>query len=305
MRVKKKVILALSILFSVFLIWYFFIKQNDYTISFKVKAATGTVFQGIQEWANIQSQKGNEKYNVIDKRNFDFVKLSNASGKNHLEYTWDIVPLNDSVTKVNVGIKELGHGFYNKITAPFFNTKFKEDQIDKITSFKDGLNDHLKKFKIKIDGVGSSKEVFVAYISLNSVLQTKAQTLIANNAVITGFLYENNIKIKGRPYIEITKWDMATEALEFNYCFPIDPNTKIVKSDVVKFKTIPELKGLTATYYGNMRTSDRSWFALLDFAKRNGYEVLNQPLENYLNNPFNGGEELTWETKVIVPFKKQ
>ncbi len=305
MGVKKKVILTLSILFSVFLIWYFFIKENDYTISFKVKTASGTVFQGIQEWANIQSQKGTEKFTIIEKRNFDFLKLNNTIGKDQLEYTWNIDPLNDSVTKVSVGIKELGHGFYNKITAPFFITKFKEDQINKVTSFKDGLNDHIKKFKVKIEGVGVSKQVFVAYISLSSVLQTKAQTLIANDAVITGFLYQNNIKIKGRPYIEITNWDMATDTLDFNYCFPVDPSIKIVDSDIIKFKTISARKGLKATYYGNMRTSDRSWFALLDYAKRNGFEVSNQPLENYLDNPFNGGEELNWETKVILPFKKQ
>ena len=304
MGVKKRVLIFLSILFSVFLVWYFFFKENDYTISFKVKTATGTVFQGIQEWANIQSEKSDEQFTTIEKRNFDFIKLTNKSGKEQFEYTWDIDPINDSITKVTVGIKELGHGFYNKITVPFFTTKFKEDQIKKITSFKDGLNDHLKNFKVKIEGAGSSKEVFVAYIPLKSVLQTKAQTLISNDALITGFLYDNNIKIEGRPYIEITNWNVDTETLEFNYCFPVNPNTKIIDSDLVKFKTIPTHKGLTATYYGNMRTSDRAWFALIDYAKRNGFEVSNQPLENYLDNPFNGGDELSWETKIIMPFAK-
>jgi hypothetical protein len=31
---------------------------------------------------------------------------------------------------------------------------------------------------------------------------------------------------------------------------------------IVKFKTIPAVKGLQATYYGNFRTSDRAWFAV-------------------------------------------
>ena len=306
MGVKKKVLIVLSILFSIFLIWYFFIKENDYTISFKVNTATGTVFQGIQEWANSQSIKEEgEKFTTIEKRNFDFIKLHNTNGNDQFEYSWEIDPINDSITKVNVGIKELGYGFYNKITVPFFNTKFKEDKIKLITTFKDGLNDHLKKFKVKIDGPGSSKEVFVAYISLKGVLQNKAQTLISNDAVITGFLFDNNIKIKGRPYIEITKWNFETEALDFNYCFPIDPNTKIVESDEIKFKTIPAMKGIKATYYGNMRTSDRAWFALIDYAKRNGYKISNQPLENYLDNPFNGGNELSWKTEIIMPFAQQ
>ena len=70
----------------------------------------------------------------------------------------------------------------------------------------------------------------------------------------------------------------------------------------VKFKAIPSIKGLKATYYGNFRTSDRAWFALIDYAKRNQINLENRVLENFLANPFNGGNELEWETKIIIPF---
>jgi effector-binding domain-containing protein len=305
MKVKSRIILGIGVLLSLSLVWYLFIKENDYTISFKVKAATGTIFQGIKEWSDINSKKENEKNIIIEKRNFDFIKQRITKDKIQLEYTWNMVTLNDSVTKVNVGINELGHSLYNKITAPFFKTAFKEQQINKITTFKDGLNDHIKKFKIKINGEGTSKEIFVAYISLKSVLQEKAQTMIENDGLITGFLYTHNIKITGRPYVEITHWDLEREHLEFNYCFPINKSTKIIADKDVKFKTIPAIKGLKATYFGNMRTSDRSWFALMDYAKKEGYELNNKPLEHCLANPFDGGDEITWETQVIIPFKKK
>ncbi|WP_264565589.1 hypothetical protein [Flavobacterium sp. N3904] len=304
MKFKNKVILSLSIILAVFLIWYLFVKENDYTITFTVKAATGTVFQGVQEWSAIRFAKEKEKYSIVEKRNFDFIKQKMSKGKSQLEYTWEMVPVNDSVTKVNIGIKELGHSLYNKVTAPFFTTEFKEEQINKITDFKKGLEDHIKKFKVKIDGVGTSDEVYVAYISLKGVLQTKAQTMIGNDGVITSFLQTHNIKIQGRPYVEVTKWDFENETLDFNYCFPIDKNTKVIADKDVKFKMITAMKGLKATYFGNMRTSDRSWFALIDFAKKNGYVLDNKPLEHFLANPFNGGDELTWETQVIIPFEK-
>lgn len=305
MALKNKISIGLSLLVSLFLVWYLFIKESDYCISFTVKAATGTVFQGVQEWSDIRSGKEKEKYNTVEKRNFDFIKQEMSKGKLRMEYTWDMISINDSVTKVNVGIKELDHSLYNKLTAPFFNTNFKTEQIKKIGSFKDGLNDHLSKFKYKIEGVGSSKEDFVAYISLKSVLQTKAQTMIANDAVITGFLQTHNIKILGRPYVEVTNWDQTKETLDFDYCFPIDKNTKIIADIDVKFKTIPAKKGLQATYFGNMRTSDRAWFALLDYAKKNGYLLNGKPLEHFLANPFDGGDELEWETKIIIPFIKK
>ena len=220
-----------------------------------------------------------------------------------LEYTWDINSINDSVTNVSVGVKELNNSIYNRLTAPFFSTSFKEVQIKKITDFRDGLNKHAKTFKVTIDGEATSEETFVAYINLKSVLQEKAQTMIRNDAVITGFLQQNNIKIVGKPYVEVLNWNLDNETLDFNYCFPINKNLKLIDNGVVKFKTIPAAKGLQATYFGNFRTSDRAWFALLNYAKRHDIKLTNKPLEHFLANPFNGGDELTWETKIIMPFE--
>ncbi|MBG6186382.1 hypothetical protein [Flavobacterium sp. CAN_S2] len=302
MTVRKKIIIACSAFLSLFLIWYLFIKKTDYSISFKVNAATGTVFQGIQEWSNAQDLKDSEKYVILEKRNFDFIKQEMTKKEVQMHYTWDITSINDSVTKVNVGIKDLNHSWYNKVTAPFFNTEFKQEQIKKITDFKKGLSEHLKNFKVRIDGEGESEETFVAYINLKSVLQEKARYMIANDALITGFLFENQIKIIGRPYLEILKWDLDKETIDFNYCFPVEKPTNNILNDVVKFKTLPVVKGLKATYYGNFRTSDRAWFALMDYAKKHNLKLENKVLEHFLSNPFNGGEELQWETKIIIPF---
>jgi effector-binding domain-containing protein len=302
MTVRKKIIIGFSALLSLFLVWYLVIKETDYCISFKVKAATGTVFQGIQEWSVLQLEKEKENYTILEKRNFDFIKQEMKKGAVQMQYTWDIISINDSVTKVNVGIKDINHSWYNKLTAPFFSTQFKQEQIKKITDFKKGLSEHLKNFKVRIDGEGTSEETFVAYISLKSVLQEKAQTMIANDAIITGFLFHNKIEIVGKPYVEIVAWNHDNETIDFNYCFPIDKNTKIIQNEVVKFKTIAAIKGLKATYFGNFRTSDRAWFALIDYAKANDLKLENTVLEHYMDNPFNGGVESEWQTQIIIPF---
>jgi effector-binding domain-containing protein len=136
-------------------------------------------------------------------------------------------------------------------------------------------------------------------------MQEKAQTMIANDAVITGYLFRNNIKIIGKPFVEVTNWDQDKETLQFNYCFPIPKDAKFVANPKVKFKTIPAAKGLKATYFGNFRTSDRAWFALLDYAKKENIALESKVVENFLANPFNGGNELEWETKIIIPFAKK
>ena len=305
MKVNNRYIIGFSAFFSLFLIWYLLIKKSDYCISFKVKTATGTIFQGVQEWSIAQSINQKETYVIIEKRNFDFIRQEMNNGSVHLEYTWEMKSINDSVTSVNVGVKDFNHSIYNRLTAPFFSSSFKVEQIRKITDFKDGLNNHLKNFKVKIEGKGSTEETFVAYINLKSVLQEKAKTMIANDATITGFLQTNKIKIVGKPYLEVDNWDLEKEKISFNYCFPVDKNTKIINDKKVKFKTLPVVKGLKATYFGNFRTSDRAWFALSDYAKKHGYALMNKPLEHFLANPFNGGNELEWETKIIIPFAKK
>jgi effector-binding domain-containing protein len=304
MNNKLKGLLAVVLLS--FLGWYFLLKQSDYTITFKANAATGTISQGIKEWTTTQSKNRNEIYTVLEKRNYDFIKQQMKKGNAEMEYTWNMKSINDSMTNVTIGIKDLNNSFYNRLTAPFVSTKFRTEQIDKIKSFKMGLEDHIDDFKIRIDGERSSKEMYVAYISLKSVLQEKAQTMIGNDPKIVGYLDKNKIKIIGyRPYLEITDWDEDKEIVSFNYCFPIAKNTKYVPDSNVKFKIIPAMKGLQATYFGNYRTSDRAWFALLDYAKRHDLKLENKPLEHFLANPFNGGNELEWETKIIIPFAKK
>lgn len=302
---KKKIGIFCSVALFLFLGWYFGIKSSDYTITFTAKAASGTVFQGIQEWSNIQRQKRKEHFTVVEKNNFDFLKQQMTVGDTTYTYVWEITPLNDSVSKVSVGINEIGKSWYNKITAPFWPTKFKTEQIRKVKDLREGLNEHLKNLKVRIDGEGTSKPVYVAYIQLKSVLQEKAQTMIGNDAAITGFLYTHKIKIVDRPYVEIVDWDLDKETIVFNYCFPIDSSTKAIADANVKFKTIPSLKGIKATYYGNFRTSDRAWFALMDYAKKNDLKIKNIALEHFLANPFNGGNELEWETQIIMPYASE
>ncbi len=307
MNLRKKIILVTSIALTLLLGWYLFIKESDYDITFNAKTATGTIFQGIQEWSTAQHKSKNENYTILEKRNFDYIKQLMKNGNEEIEYTWNLKSINDSTSFVSIGIKDLNHSLYNRLTTlPFVPTKFKTEQIEKIKAFKMGLEEHLSNFKIRIDGEKSSKEIYVAYISLKSVLQEKAQTMIENDPIIVGYLDKNKIEIIGfRPYLEITDWDQDKEIVHFNYCFPIPKDTKYVPDSHVKFKTIPAKKGLQATYFGNFRTSDRAWFSLLDYAKKHDIKFDAKPLEHFLDNPFNGGNELEWKTEIIIPFESK
>ena len=301
---RKLIYLGLFLLFSL-TIWYFLVKKSDYTITFTAKTSSGTVYQGINEWM-LNLQKSEQcKVKSLTHTKFKLIDYFVDKGEESFYYSWSLSPISDSTTKVILDIKSQNNSFYHRLLAPFFSTEFKEYHINQIKEFRAGLEKHLEKFKVKIEGIGQTEELFVAYITLNSVQQEKAQKMIFHDPEITGYLAKNKIEIIGKPYLEIVNWDVESEQLTFNYCFPIQKNTPYVADEKVKFKTIPPINGLKATYFGNYRTSDRAWFALLDYAERNTIQLKLNPLENFLANPFYGGDELSWETKIIIPIVKE
>lgn len=298
---SKKKILSVIGLTVVVLTWYLFFKKNDYEINFKVKAATGTVYLGIVDWSKDQEHKNNEKYTVIEHKQFNSLVQKMTANNVVLQYDWTIENINDSITKVVVGINNRDHKIWTRLSTPF-KSDFISKEIEKIKTFKTGLEEHLANFKIGKVEEGSSPKVFVAYISLESVLAEKAQTMIGSDNIITGYLHNNHIKITGKPLLEVTTLNLEKEKLTFNYCFPIDKNTIYVNDKNVKFKTIAAKKGLKIDYFGNYRTSDRAWFTILDYSKKNNIGLKGLPIEHYQNNPFNGGNEIEWRTEIIYPY---
>jgi hypothetical protein len=59
--------------------------------------------------------------------------------------------------------------------------------------------------------------------------------MIRNDAVITGFLQQNDIKIV-KTVCRSQNWNLDKETLDFNYCFPVDKNPKLIDNAVVSLK---------------------------------------------------------------------
>ena len=64
------------------------------------------------------------------------------------------------------------------------------------------------------------------------------------------------------------------------------------------------VKAIKATYNGNYITSDRAWYALLDYAEKNDILIDKKPLEVFYSNPNFGGDELLWEAEIFMPIKE-
>lgn len=301
MKKSQKILSITIVLLVIIVIWYLFFKSYDYEVNFEAKTSSGTVYQGIKDWTE-QSEK-NEKLAIktMDQIPFKNLLQEVTVKGSTLLFDWHITAINDSLTKIKVGITDTDNSLQTRIKIPFIKTDLEKFSVNKLIEFKKGLNKHLQNFKIKIEGESQIPEKFCAYVTIESSQAKKAMNMIKNNTFISQFLAENNLPIIGYPFLEVTKWDISNEKITFDFCFPIEKSANLPQHPEIKFKTILTKPAIKASYFGNYRTSDRAWYALYEYANQKNMEIIKTPIEFYFNNPMLGGDELQWKAEVFLP----
>ena len=289
------------------LIWYLFIKPQDYMIRFKARTAPGTLFSGVEEWNILNQKQDSFSYRILKKVPYKLIDqtLLTSNGLN-LEIQWNFSSISDSSTLITAGITEKEKSVYNRLTAPFMNTEFKQTSLKLITDYKKGMEYQMEeKFKVKILGIDSIPSVNYAYVEMKDIeMRNKAEQMMKNNPLLLTFINDKGIKGGEFPFLIIDKWNLNDNLIDFRYCFPIKQLDSMPFHQEIKYDKLPSSKALKAMYNGNYITSDRGWFALHEYAKRNHINVENKPIEIFYDNPFYGGDELKWKTEVYLPIKK-
>lgn len=117
----KKVFISVPILLLVLLLWYLFMKPQDYQVSFKAKAIPGTIYETAKVW--------NMGFDSVVPLQFEspthFKQTIVVNDSVHV-YEWDITPIHDSLSEVTVNIKDLDHSLKNKVSVPFSDTDFEK-----------------------------------------------------------------------------------------------------------------------------------------------------------------------------------
>lgn len=302
---RKIKILSIFILLAA-LIWYLFFKSYDYTVRFKVKTSPGTIFIGIEEWNFFNQELDSFSYKINNKKAYTFINETlNTNGKS-LELVWNLKSINDSITLVVVGITEKEKSVYNRIRIPFLDTEFEEIAIGTIKDFKNRIENQLeKKFKVKYIGVDTIPKISYAYIEFNNIeMRKKAEQMMKYNARLLQFINNHNLKGGEHPFLLVNKWNLNKNTIDFRFCFPVKLNDSLPIDKFIKFDVLKPTKALKAIYNGNYITSDRGWFALLEYAKRHDIVIEKKPLEIFYNNPHYGGNDLEWVAEIYMPIKK-
>ncbi|WP_396591507.1 GyrI-like domain-containing protein [Allomuricauda sp. R78024] len=296
---KRKISLVIVSILIAFLGWYLFVKPNDYLITFKANTFPGAINQTIKSWdKRMQSNVSLEQDGLLN------IKQQLKFNDTIVQYDWEIIPITDSTSKIKVRVKDLNNSFMNKLMIPFTSTVIEKRSKKNLVNFNQVLNNHVKNFKVSVVGEDELKSTFCAYLTVKGLQSEKAFGMMRDHPFLSGFVKQNNLKLNGSPFTEITKWNVQNDSIEYNFCYPIIKSDTLPVNNEIKYKDFEGTKALKAIYNGNYITSDRAWYKLLDYAQKNNIEVVKTPVEIFYDNPSIGGNELEWKAEIFMPIKE-
>jgi effector-binding domain-containing protein len=294
----KKIILISGIVLIGLTIWYLFIKPFDYIVSIKAKTFSGTINQTIKLWS-----LSLENSSIIEQNDLNHLIQKVSFNDSTYIYNWKINSINDSSSVIKIYIKDINHSLDNKISILLGNTDFEKRTKNTILDFNKKLKEHLSKFKVTIKGENELNSTYCAYVPIKTNQIGKARGMMKNYSLLSSVLAENNVKLNGLPFVEITYWDMKKDSIEYDFCYPIFKSDSLPIHKIIKYKQFEGKKAIKAIYNGNYITSDRAWYALIDYANKKNIETVQLPIEVFYNNPNMGGDALKWKAEVYLPIK--
>jgi effector-binding domain-containing protein len=296
----KKILAAVGLFILIGAIAYLFIYPYDYIVRFEADAIPGTINQSVKLW---HKTEGLPETAVEQEDLQHFSHLLRVGDSVH-RYHWEIEPLTDSTSRVIVKIRDRDHSLANKFRVPFGGTAIEAASKKMVRNFAEQLNDHLDLFRVRIDGLSELPGTFYAYVELQTDQHGKAGGMMDHYQLLSDVLFSGGVTLNGPPMIIVDEWNRATDSLKYKFCFPIVRSDRLPEHPDIRYKRIFPNRALKATYNGNYITSDRAWYALLDYAEKHGFEVEPTPVEVFYNNPTLGGDATRWKADIFLPLKE-
>ena len=292
----KKILGIVSLALLGGLVWLLFLKPYDFVAVLEAKSVPGTINHTLKTWS--RSIENSDIRQIDDSSRLRQELQFNDS---LFIYDWKLTRINDSLTSIKVGVSLKEKNHLLRIANLFSETDFKRRSRNTILDFNEKLKEHLASFKVRIDGEASLEPIYCAYVTIENGQLEKALGMMQNYSLLSNVLLENKIELNGMPFVEVTYWDQDKEQLKYNFCYPIVKKDSLPADGLVSFKQFEGGKYLKATYNGNYISSDRAWYALLDYARQKGIELEEKPVEIFFNNPNMGGDELDWRADIYMP----
>lgn len=281
------------------LIWYFGIKQGEFEVNFKAKTLPGDVIQVVKIW-----NRSLEDGTIMEVDSMDYLRQKIVLDDREYLYEWRFNLENDSTTRVNIRISQMGHELRNKLWIPFTELPIEKDGSDLAHTFYDVLKTHLEITRVRIAGLAEIKEAFCVCKTLETDQLDKANGMMDTYDFLVSFIEITRLEVQGYPFVDVLEWNHDQSKLKYDFCFPVAKRDNLPMNEQLHYKTRKAQKAVKAVYNGNYITSDRAWYALLHYAKKNGLAVATKPIEFFHSNPHYDSNEKEWVAEIFLPIKK-
>ena len=281
-------------------LWYFGLKKDHYRISFTTKQPPAIVFNQISQWQGTK-ESGISEVSLIATQRFSSITQEVHVGDSIFQYDWEFHREDATTTKVQAKITDKNNWFAQKLQVPFSTNDFVKRNIRTVKTLGDEFIAETKKFKVHSITDTLFNERYCVYLPLTSNVERKASNMLYSIGDLMGYIKDNDIELKGDPYLEVTQWDEVSGAMSYNFCFPITKSDSLPPTEKVFFKNSPSFKAIKTEFNGNYAISNNAWYYLMEYAQRNGLNVKNTPTEVYLNDPQSGGDALKWKAHIYLP----
>ncbi len=284
-------------------VWYLFIKEYDYQVTFEAKHPPGIVYQKLLNWNQGRATK--EEYTILSKTPFSEVELELDQDSIKTLMKWEFYSISDSVTKVKIHFKDQENSLLERLKFLVGQSGFVKNSIKTAKKVRTELIAHNTRYRINIPEVSVMPARRCACTKTDSIkMLLKANNMMRENEKLAYFLVRNGLSVTDFPLLQVTRWNQDTEEIDFEFCFPVPKDKEdFLPIEGVYLKTFPEQKALKTIFNGNYLISDRAWYRAVDYAERNQIDIEPYPIEFYYDDPHSGTNELDWKAEVFFPLK--
>lgn len=281
-------------------IWYFFIKDYNYKVTFKTDKAPGIVYNHVLNWNNDESFN-KVVVQTLNKTPFTKIQQQLGLGDTILKIDWEFERYDTKTTLVTAKIKDENHSFIQNIEVLYSKNNFVKRSIKAVQSVKNVVIEDSEKFKVSPVEEAEIPASHCVCSSIGSTIHEKALQMINYSDLPLTYIRNNHLKIIGHPFLEVTFWNFKEDFIKFDFCFPIERENNYPDFNDIMIRDIPSKRALKVKFNGNFSISDRAWFTIIDYANSNNIALNFNPIEIFKNDPHDGGNELTWEADVYLP----
>jgi hypothetical protein len=298
---RKKVAYTIFTLLVAVAIWYFFVKQHDYQITFNAYHPKGFVYHTIKDWNYNKSPKDSLVKTLKGTPYQSIEQWFKPSVDSIINVEWQLEKVNDTTTEVTGYFSTDQSSIAERTKLLFKNTNFVNQNLEFAKALRAFLKAQSDYYKISsIDTIDVAAKKYL-YVERKGITTRKARAMIADNSFVMAQITRNNMKLADFPFVEIQSWDKQTDSISFKFCFPVERKPDSVNRKI-KYGERPEFKALRIRFNGNYSKSHFAWYAYDDYFKAQGKEnpsIL--PTEIFLDNPSVGGNELEWRADIVLP----